>query len=124
MVCVCTLTYSPQEFLIIAAALVFSGTISPLKASASHRISTSSILFLMPFFVSDMPLSFNNDTTQEEIDRRRAERMARKEAKHRAKTSKSRARMIVEEKEMFPNLTGDFDEESPFAKHLTRERDH
>ena len=78
----------------------------------------------MPFFVSDMSLSFNNDTTQEEIDRRRAERMARKEAKHRAKTSKSRARMIVEEKEMFPNLTGEFDEESPFAKHFTRERDH
>ena len=124
MVCVCTLTYSPQEFLIIAAALVFSGTISPLKASASHRISKNSILFIMPFLVSDMPLSFNNDTTQEEIDRRRAERMARKEAKHRAKTSKSRARMIVEEKEMFPNLTGDFDEESPFAKHFTRERDH
>ena len=78
----------------------------------------------MPFLVSDMPLSFNNDTTQEEIDRRRAERMARKEAKRRAKTSKSRARMIVEEKEMFPNLTGEFDEESPFAKHFTRERDH
>jgi hypothetical protein len=50
--------------------------------------------------------------------------MARKETKHRAKTSKSHKRMIVEEKEMFPNLTGDFDDESPFAKHFTRERDH
>jgi hypothetical protein len=78
----------------------------------------------MPFLVSDMPLNFNDDTAQEEIDRRRAERMARKETKHRAKTSKSRKRMILEEKEMFPNLTGDFDEESPFAKHLTRERDY
>ena len=78
----------------------------------------------MPFLVSDMPLNFNDDTAQEEIDRRRAERMARKETKHRAKTSKSHKRMIVEEKEMFPNLTGDFDDESPFAKHFTRERDH
>ena len=74
-----------------------------------------------------MPLSFyTDDTSQEEIERRRAERMARKEAKDKAKTSKSR-RPIVKakhrEKDFFPNLTGEFDADSPFAKHFTRKHD-
>ena len=75
-----------------------------------------------------MPLSFyTDDTSQEEIERRRAERMARKEAKDKAKTSKSRRAAIVKakhrEKDFFPNLTGEFDADSPFAKHFTRKHD-
>jgi hypothetical protein len=81
----------------------------------------------MSFLVSDMPLSFTDDTPQEVIERRRAERiMARKESKDRKKTSKSRCRIVKakhREKDFFPNLTGEFDEKSPFAKHFTRKRD-
>ena len=81
----------------------------------------------MPFLVSDTPLSFNVDSPQEEIECRRAERIARKAAKDGAKTSKSRSWRIVEakhhEKDPFPNLTGEFDEDSPFAKHFTRKRE-
>ena len=78
---------------------------------------------LMPFLVSGMP---SDDTHQEEIERRRAERIARKEAKDGAKTSKSRWRIVEakdREKDFFPNLTGEFDQDSPFAKHFTRKRD-
>ena len=80
----------------------------------------------MPFIVSDMPLSFTTDDALEEaIERRRADRIARKKAK--AKTRRSRRRitkaMHLEEKKLFPNLTGDFDENSPMAKHFTRKRD-
>ena len=78
----------------------------------------------MPLFVSDMPLSFADDTSQEEIDCRRAERMARKKAKDKAKTGTSRVLIQkLGEKEFFPNLTGEFDEDSPFAKHFTRKHD-
>jgi len=77
----------------------------------------------MPFFVSDMPLSFADDTSQEEIECRRAERIARKKAKNKAKTGTSRVLIQKGEKEFFPNLTGEFDEDSPFAKHFTRKRD-
>ena len=43
----------------------------------------------MPFIVSDMPLSFTtDDAPEEEIERRRADRIARKQAK--AKTRRSR----------------------------------
>ena len=80
----------------------------------------------MSFLVSDMPLSSTDDTPQKEIERRRAERMARNKAKDRAKTSKSRWRIVKakhREEDFFPNLTGEFDEESPFAKHFTRKRD-
>ena len=80
----------------------------------------------MTFVVSDMPSSFTDDTPQEEIERLRADRMARKKAKDRAKTSKSRWRIVKakhREKDFFPNLTGEFYEDSPFAKHFTRKRD-
>ena len=47
--------------------------------------------------------------------------------KAKAKTSRLRRRitkaMHLEEKKLFPNLTGDFDENSPMAKHFTRKRD-
>jgi len=62
----------------------------------------------MPFLVSGMP---SDDTHQEEIERRRAERIARKEAKDGAKTSKSRWRIVEakhREKDFFPNLTGEY----------------
>ena len=72
----------------------------------------------MPIITSDMP--YDDRTPQDEIDRRRAERLAR-EATRRSITK--RKRLVREEKRVFPNLTGDFDEESPFAKHFTRERD-
>ena len=79
----------------------------------------------MSFLVSDMPLSSTDDTSQEETERRQADRVARKKAK--AKTSRLRRRitkaMHLEEKKLFPNLTGDFDENSPMAKHFTRKRD-
>ena len=68
----------------------------------------------MPLIISDMP--FSDDMPQEEIDRRRAERMAKGR-----KTS--RKKVEDEEKLMFPNLTGEFDEESPFARHFTGKRD-
>ena len=45
--------------------------------------------------------------------------------KAKAKTSRSRWRIVkaVQRKEdFFPNLSGDFDEDSPFAKHFTRKR--
>jgi len=73
---------------------------------------------VIPIIISDMP--FDDRTPQDEIDRRRAERLAR-EATRRSITK--RKRLVREEKMMFPNLTGDFDEESPFAKHFPRERD-
>ena len=44
----------------------------------------------------------------------------------RAKTSKSRWRIVKamhRENDFFPNFTGEFDEDSPFAKHFTRKRD-
>ena len=69
--------------------------------------------------IADMP--FDDRTPQDEIDRRRAERLAREATR---RSIKKRKRLVREEKKMFPNLTGDFDEESPFAKHFTRERDH
>ena len=76
----------------------------------------------MSFLVSDMPLNFTDDMSQEEIERRRADRIARKKAK--AKTSRLRRRitkaMHREEKKLFPNLTGEFDEDSPLAKHFPR----
>ena len=76
----------------------------------------------MSFLVSDMPLSSTDDTSQEETERRRADRVARKKAK--AKTSRLRRRitkaMHREEKKLFPNLTGEFDEDSPLAKHFPR----
>ena len=79
----------------------------------------------MSFLVSDMPLNFTDDMSQEEIERRRADRIARKQAK--AKTRRSRRcitkAMHREEKKLFPNLTGEFDENSPMAKHFTRKRD-
>jgi len=80
----------------------------------------------MPFIVSDMPMSFTtDDASQEDVERRRADRIARKKAK--AKTSRSRRRitkaMHREEKKLFPNLTGNFDENSPLARHFTRKRD-
>ena len=80
----------------------------------------------MPFIVSDMPLSFTTDDAhEEEIKRRREDRIARKKAK--AKTSRSRRRITKaidrEEKKLFPNLTGEFDEDSPFASHFTRKRE-
>ena len=76
----------------------------------------------MSFLVSDMPLSSTDDTSQEETERRQADRVARKKAK--AKTSRLRRRitkaMHREEKKLFPNLTGEFDEDSPLAKHFPR----
>ena len=48
----------------------------------------------MSILVSDMPLSFTDDTSQEKIELLRAERMARKKAKDRKKTNKSRLRII------------------------------
>jgi hypothetical protein len=66
-----------------------------------------------------------DDASQEDVERRRADRIARKKAK--AKTSRSRRRitkaMHREEKKLFPNLTGNFDENSPLARHFTRKRD-
>ena len=63
----------------------------------------------MPFTMSDMP--FGDNTPQEEIERRRADRMARKKAQDEAKTStRSRRRTsqkaVHHEKKMLPNLTG------------------
>ena len=80
----------------------------------------------MAILVSDMPLSFTDDRPQEEIERLRAERMARKKTKDRKKTSKSRVRIVKakdREKDFFPNLTGEFDEDSPFASHFTCKRE-
>jgi len=66
-----------------------------------------------------------DDASQEDVERRRADRIAREKAK--AKTSRSRRRitkaMHREEKKLFPNLTGNFDENSPLARHFTRKRD-
>ena len=67
----------------------------------------------MPFLVSE-----NDNTAQEETERRRAEQIARKVAK-----DESRWRIVKakrREKYFFPNLTGEFDEDSSFAKHFTR----
>ena len=79
---------------------------------------------LMRFIVSDMP--FDDRTPQEEIERRRAERKAR-EAKRRSITKRKRLlreeKLARKEKAMFPNLTGEFDEDSPLAKHWPRKRD-
>ena len=72
----------------------------------------------MPIIISDMP--FDDRTLQDEIDRRRAERLAREATR---RSIKKRKRLVREEKKMFPNLTGDFDDESPFAKHFPRERE-
>ena len=84
----------------------------------------------MPFIISDMPLTLTDNTTQEQIDDRRAERKAREKVKENAKnkveTSRSHWRIkkaMDSEKQWFPNLTGDFDEESPFAKHFSGKRD-
>eukprot|EP00964_Phaeocystis_antarctica_P020091 scaffold11091_cov75-Phaeocystis_antarctica.AAC.12 len=67
----------------------------------------------MPFKVSDMPLSFTtDDAPQEDIERRRADRVAR-----------NRSRLAREEKMMFPNLAGEFDEGSPLEKHFSGKRD-
>jgi hypothetical protein len=79
---------------------------------------------LMRFIVSDMP--FDDRTPQEEIERRRAERLARG-AKRRSTTKRKRLlrenTLARKEKAMFPNLTGEFDEDSPLAKHWPRKRD-
>ena len=79
---------------------------------------------LMRLIVSDMP--FDDRTPQEEIERRRAERKAR-EAKRRSTTKRKRLlreeKLARKEKAMFPNLTGEFDEHSPLAKHWPRKRD-
>ena len=115
----------------------------------------------MPFTISDIP--FSDATSQEEIDRRRAERMEKgHETSRRAKSTKKyqvedqeklmfntisvvpfddgrRARKAsrrsiakgnkklsleeIEEKLAFPNLTGEFDDDSPLAKHCPRKRD-
>ena len=76
------------------------------KASASHLfviVAFRNSLTLMSFLVSDMPLNFTDDMSQEEIERRRADRIARKKAK--AKTSRLRRRitkaMHREEKKLF-----------------------
>ena len=74
----------------------------------------------MPFIISDMP--FSDATLQEEIDRRRAERMAKCRKTSRAKSSK-KYQVEDQEKLMFPNLTGEFDEESPYAKHFPKKRE-
>ena len=80
----------------------------------------------MRVIVSDMPLSLTDDTTQDEIERRRADRMARKKAKGKAKAKRSRSRSRItkamdrEERIFFPNLTGEFDDISPFSKHCPR----
>ena len=45
--------------------------------------------------------------------------------KAKAKTSRSdswRIEAVQRENDFFPNLSGDFDEDSPLAKHFTRER--
>ena len=84
----------------------------------------------MTFIISDMPLTLNDDTTQEQIDDRRADRKAREKvkgkAKDKVKTNRSRRRIkkaMLSENKWFPNLTGEFDEDSPFAKHFPRKRD-
>ena len=75
----------------------------------------------MPFIVSDMPLSFTtDDAPEEEIERRRADRIARKQAKAKTRRSRLTKAMHREEKKLFPNLTGEFDEDSPLAKHFPR----
>ena len=76
----------------------------------------------MPLIISDMP--FCDDTPQEEIERRRADRMARKASRSTKKRiAKGKKREKKLERLMFPNLTGEFDAESPFAKHFAGKRD-
>ena len=78
----------------------------------------------MPFAITISDMPFCDNTPQEEIERRRADRMARKASrptKKRIVKGKKREKKL--EKLMFPNLTGEFDTDSPFAKHFTGKRD-
>jgi hypothetical protein len=78
----------------------------------------------MPFAITISDMPFCDDTPQEEIERRRADRMARKASrstKKRIANGKKREKKL--EKKMFPNLTGEFDTDCPFAKHFTGKRD-
>ena len=78
----------------------------------------------MPFAITISDMPFCDNTPQEEIERRRADRMARKASratKKRIVKGKKREKKL--EKLMFPNLTGEFDTDSPFARHFTGKRD-
>ena len=89
----------------------------------------------MPFAITISDMPFCDNTPQEEIERRRADRMARKAsrstkkciAKGKKREKKLEAKGKKREKKlkrlMFPNLTGEFDTDSPFAKHFTGKRD-
>ena len=78
----------------------------------------------MPFAITISDMPFCDNTPQEEIERRRADRMARKASrptKKRIVKGKKLEKKL--EKLMFPNLTGEFDTDSPFARQFTGKRD-
>ena len=77
----------------------------------------------MSIIISDTP--FDDRSPQDEIDRRRAERLALKVSRRSiAKRKRLREyKLAREEKMMFPNLTGEFDEDSPLETHFPRKRD-
>ena len=78
----------------------------------------------MPFAITISDMPFCDNTPQEEIERRRADRMARKASRSTKKCiAKRKKREKKLERLMFPNLTGEFDTDSPFAKHFTGKRD-